>query len=185
MALDKFDLAILQVLQQDARASLQDISKRVGLSSTPCWTRIKRMESEGVIQGYTVRVDPLAVGLTDTVIVQVTLESHTDETLYAFGRALADIPEVLEAYLVSGDYDYYIRIAVGGTRGTQPLLRERLYHIPGIRHSKSSFVLRTLKEAMLPLSAAPVAPSSAPGKSRESRAHARTHPKSAAAPKRR
>src|SRR6476620_8408666 len=157
MAIDKFDLAILMILQQDARASLQEISKRVGLSSTPCWTRIKRMESEGVIQGYTVRVDPLAIGLTDTVIVQVTLESHTDETLYAFGRALEEIPEVLEAYLVSGDYDYYIRIAVKDTRDYERLLRERLYRIPGIRHSKSSFVLRTLKESLLPLSTAPVA----------------------------
>jgi Lrp/AsnC family transcriptional regulator, leucine-responsive regulatory protein len=156
MAIDKFDLAILVILQEDARASLQEISKRVGLSSTPCWTRIKRMESEGVIQGYTVKVDPLAIGLTDTVIVQVTLESHTDETLYAFGRALEEIPEVLEAYLVSGDYDYYIRIAVKDTRDYERLLRERLYRIPGIRHSKSSFVLRTLKESLLPLSTAPV-----------------------------
>jgi Lrp/AsnC family leucine-responsive transcriptional regulator len=159
MPIDKFDLAILMILQQDARASLQEISKRVGLSSTPCWTRIKRMEGEGVIQGYTVRVDPLAIGLTDTVIVQVTLESHTDETLYDFGRALEEIPEVLEAYLVSGDYDYYIRIAVRDTRDYERLLRERLYRIPGIRHSKSSFVLRTLKESLLPLSTAPVASS--------------------------
>ena len=119
----------------------------------------KRMESEGTIQGYTVRVDPLAIGLTDTVIVQVTLESHTDETLYEFGRALEEIPEVLEAYLISGDYDYYIRIAVRDTRDYERLLRERLYRIPGIRHSKSSFVLRTLKESLLPLSTAPVASS--------------------------
>jgi Lrp/AsnC family leucine-responsive transcriptional regulator len=157
MPIDKFHLAILIILQQDARASLQEISKRVGLSSTPCWTRIKRMEREGIIQGYTVRVDPLAIGLTDTVIVQVTLESHTDETLYEFGRALSEIPEVLEAYLVSGDYDYYIRIAVRDTRDYERLLRERLYLIPGIRHSKSSFVLRTLKESQLPLSTVPIA----------------------------
>jgi len=156
MSIDKFDLAILSVLQKDARASLQDISKHVGLSPTPCWTRIKRMETEGVIQGYTVRVDPPSVGLTETVIVQVTLESHTDETLYEFGRILEGIPEVLEAYLVSGDYDYYIRIAVKDTRDYERLLRERLYRIPGIRHSKSSFVLRTLKESLIPLSTAPV-----------------------------
>jgi len=174
MAIDKFDLAILMILQEDARASLQEISRRVGLSSTPCWTRIKRMETEGVIQGYTVRVDPLAIGLGDTVIVQVTLESHSDETLYAFGRALEEIPEVLEAYLVSGDYDYYIRIAVRDTRDYERLLRERLYRIPGIRHSKSSFVLRTLKESSLPLSTAPVASSSktSPKKGGESATHA-------------
>ena len=151
MELDKYDYAILGVLQQDARASLQDISARVGLSSTPCWARIKKMEGEGVIQGYTVRIDPAAIGFTETVIVQVTLESHNDETLVAFGKALEDIPEVLEAYLISGDYDYYIRIAVRDTRDYERLLRERLYRIKGIRHSKSSFVLRRLKESSTPL----------------------------------
>jgi Lrp/AsnC family transcriptional regulator, leucine-responsive regulatory protein len=153
MSVDKFDLAILKTLQADARASLQDISKRVGLSPTPCWSRIKKMEADGVIEGYTVRVNPAAVGLSETVIVQVTLESHTDETLFDFGKILEQIPEVLEAYLVSGDYDYYIRIAVKDTRDYERLLRERLYKIPGIRHSKSSFVLRTLKESLIPLSA--------------------------------
>ena len=89
MELDKFDLAILGVLQQDARASLQDISAKVGLSTTPCWTRIKKMETEGVIQGYTVKLDAAAIGFRETVIVQVTLESHTDEMLEAFGKALS------------------------------------------------------------------------------------------------
>jgi len=162
MNIDKFDLAILQVLQDDARASLQAISERVGLSSTPCWTRIKRMESQGVIRGYTVRVDAHSIGISETVIVQVTLESHTDETLNAFGKMLEQIPEVVEAYLVSGDYDYYIRIAVKDTRDYERLLRERLYRIPGIRHSKSSFVLRTLKESVIPLSAAPSAVPASP-----------------------
>jgi Lrp/AsnC family leucine-responsive transcriptional regulator len=155
MNLDKFDLAILAVLQQDARASLQDISARVGLSSTPCWNRIRRMESEGVIRGYTVRIDPAAVGFAETVIVQVTLESHSDETLYEFGRILGEIPEVLEAFLVSGDFDYLIRIAVRDTKDYERLLREKLYRIPGIRHSKSSFVLRRLKEADIPLTPPP------------------------------
>jgi Lrp/AsnC family leucine-responsive transcriptional regulator len=152
MALDKFDLAILRVLQKDARASLQEISAQVGLSSTPCWNRMKRMESECVILGYTVRIDPRLIGLTDTVIVQVTLESHNDEMLYKFGQALDEIPEVLEAFLVSGAYDYYIRLVVRDTRDYERLLRERLYKIPGIRHSVSSFVLRVLKQSTLPLS---------------------------------
>ncbi len=153
MELDSFDIAILTVLRDDARASLQDISNRVGLSTTPCWNRVKKMETEGVIQGYTVRIDPAAIGFTETVIVQVTLESHNDETLYAFGKALGEIPEVLEAFLISGDYDYYIRIAVRDTRDYERLLREKLYRIPGIRHSKSSFVLRRLKESEIPLEA--------------------------------
>lgn len=158
MQLDKFDRAILQALQDNARASLSDIGAAVGLSSTPCWNRIKRMEQAGVIRGYTVNIDPAALGFMDTVIVHVTLESHSEETLYEFGRALAQIPEVLEAFLVSGDYDYFIRIAVRDTRDYERLLREQLYRIPGIRHSKSSFVLRRLKESMLPLTAPHAAP---------------------------
>jgi len=151
MTLDKFDFAILHALQQDARASLHEISAQVGLSSTPCWNRIKRLEADGVILGYTVRIDPAKIGLMDTVIVQVTLESHNDEMLYKFGQALDEIPEVLEAFLVSGSYDYYIRLVVRDTRDYERLLRERLYKIPGIRHSISSFVLRVLKQSALPL----------------------------------
>lgn len=149
--LDRFDLAILAVLQRDARASLQDVSAAVGLSPTPCWNRIKRMEQEKVIRGYFARVDQATLGYADTVIVQLTLQSHTDSMIEQFGKALEDIPEVLEAYLVSGDYDYIVRIAVRDTKDYERLLRERLYKIPGIRHSKSSFVLRTLKESLTPL----------------------------------
>jgi len=151
MKLDKFDLAILSALQEDARMSLQDLSARVGLTSSPCWTRIKRMEDDGVIEGYAVRVNAAKLGLPDTVIVQVTLNDHSDAALFEFGQALEQIPEVLEAFLVSGDYDYYVRIAVADTRDYERLLRERLYKIPGIRHSKSSFVLRQLKQSQLPL----------------------------------
>ncbi|MDY7548290.1 Lrp/AsnC family transcriptional regulator [Glaciimonas sp. Gout2] len=144
------DFAILRALLQDSRKSLQDIGQEVGLSTTSCWNRIKRMESAGAIQGYTVKVDLAQLGYQDTVIIQVNLESHSDETLYEFGRILETIPEVMEAYLVSGDYDYYIRIAVKDTRDYERLLREKLYKIPGIRHSKSSFVLRTLKKSDTP-----------------------------------
>ncbi|PZQ74294.1 MAG: AsnC family transcriptional regulator [Variovorax paradoxus] len=109
-------MAILRILLADSRRTLQEIGAEVGLSATTCWGRIKRLEAEGVIKRYTVDVD-----------VQVTLESHTDETLYDFGRVLATIPEIQEAYLVSGDYDYYIRIAVRDTRDYERLLREKLY----------------------------------------------------------
>ena len=148
---DKTDLAILRVLLLDSRKTLQEIGSEVGLSPTSCWTRIKKLEATGVIKRYTVDVDPAKLGYHDSVIVQVTLESHTDETLYDFGRTLATIPEIQEAYLVSGDYDYYIRIAVRDTRDYERLLREKLYKIPGIRHSKSHFVLRVLKEASVPI----------------------------------
>jgi Lrp/AsnC family leucine-responsive transcriptional regulator len=148
---DRTDMAILRLLLEDSRRTLQDIGAEVGLSPTTCWSRIKRLEAEGVIKRYTIAVDPARIGYRDSVIVQLTLESHTEDTLYAFGQVLATIPEIQEAYLVSGDYDYYIRIAVRDTRDYERLLREKLYKIPGIRHSKSHFVLRVLKEATVPL----------------------------------
>ena len=149
--LEPVDQAILGILLLDSRKTLQEIGSAVGLSATSCWSHIKKLEAQGVIRRYTVSLDAAKLGYRDSVIVQLTLESHNDETLYKFGRALAEIPEVQEAYLVSGDYDYYIRIAVRDTRDYERLLREKLYKIPGIRHSKSSFVLRVLKEASVPL----------------------------------
>lgn len=149
--LDRYDLNILRELMEDSRRTLQEIGAVVKLSPTTCWSRIKRLEGEGVIKQYRVELDRGRLGYRDTVIVQLTLESHTDETLFEFGRVLAEIPEVMDAYLVSGDYDYYIRIAVKDTRDYERLLREKLYKIPGIRHSKSSFVLRVLKDAQVPL----------------------------------
>lgn len=151
LRLDRTDFAILRALQRDARMSLNEISAEVALTTSPCWARIKRMQDAGIIEGYTVRLNAEKVGWRDTVIVQVTLDSHSDAALEQFGQQLEQIPEVLEAFLVSGDYDYYLRIAVADTRDYERLLREKLYKIPGIRHSKSSFVLRQLKRGQLPL----------------------------------
>ena len=151
MLIDSLDRKILAVLQTNARASLQEVGQAVGLSASPCWSRIKRMEEAGVIEGYTVRLNPQALGLADTVMV--TLDSHSDNTLEKFGEVLASIPEVVEAHLVSGEYDYLLRVVVKDTRDYERLLREKLYKIKGIRHSQSSFVLRTLKRADLPLGA--------------------------------
>ena len=148
---DAADRAILAILLKDSRTPLQEISAAVGLSTTSCWNRIRRMTDTGLLQAYTVKVDLAQLGYNDTVIVHVTLDSHSEETLYEFGRALESIPEVLEASLISGDSDYFVRIAVKDTRDYERLLRERLYKIPGIRHSKSSFVLRTLKRTDTPL----------------------------------
>lgn len=103
-----------------------------------------------MIRQYNVDIDRAKLGYKDTVIVQLTLDSHTDQSLFDFGKVLAQIPEVLDACLVSGDYDYYLRIAVKDTRDYERLLREKLYKIPGIRHSKSSFVLRVLKDVNAP-----------------------------------
>lgn len=150
-SLDKFDIAILRALQKNGRASLQEISAEVGLTSSPCWTRIKRLEDSGIIEGYTVRLNAEKIGRPEQLIVQLTLNQHTDETMAEFARHLEAIPEVIDAYLVSGDYDYVLRLSVKDTRDYERLLREKLYKIPGLSHSKSSFVLRCLKAGAIPL----------------------------------
>ena len=83
MKLDKFDIAILEALQSDARLSLQDLGKQVGLTASPCWNRVKRLEEAGIIEGYTVRLSPEKLGLPETVILHVTLDNHSDEALFA------------------------------------------------------------------------------------------------------
>ncbi|AOY00227.1 Lrp/AsnC family transcriptional regulator [Jeongeupia sp. USM3] len=143
--LDEIDRKILRLLVNDGRLSNQKLAEQVNLSSTPCWNRVKALEEAGVISNYTAILDQRALGLPDIVIIEVTLERHDDEIFNRFGEALAQLPEVMEAYLVTGAYDYLIKVAVAGTEGYECFLRQKLYKLPGIRHSRSTFALRCLK----------------------------------------
>ena len=143
--LDEIDRKILRTLIKDARISNQKLSECVHLSPTPCWNRVRALESSGVIAEYVTILNQEALGFPDTVIIEVTLDRHDDEIFQRFGESLAELPEVMEAYLVTGDYDYLIKVAVTGTAGYERFLRDKLYKIPGIRHSRSTFALRCLK----------------------------------------
>ena len=143
--LDEIDRKILRILRSDGRITNQKLADSVHLSPTPCWNRVRALEEQGYIEGYAAILSQRALGLPDTVIIEVTLERHDDEMLERFGEELAKLPEVMEASLLTGDYDYLIKVAVAGTEGYERFLRQRLYKIPGIRHSRSTFVLRTLK----------------------------------------
>ena len=144
--LDEIDRRILRALQQDARLTTVQLAEKVGLSTTPCWNRLKRLETQGYIDGYIALINQEKLGLSETVIIEVTLDRHDEETLGRFGQLLAGLPEVIEAYLTTGDYDYLVKVAVESTAGYERFLREKLYRIPGIRHSRSSFTLRCLKK---------------------------------------
>ncbi|SPA34996.1 Lrp/AsnC family transcriptional regulator [Cupriavidus taiwanensis] len=143
--LDDTDRRILRELRRDGRLSNARLAEQVGLSATPCWNRVRALEESGVIEGYAALLNQQALGLPDTVLIEVTLERHDDDMLYRFGKALAELPEVMEAYLLTGEYDYLIKVAVAGTQGYEEFLRHKLYKLPGLRHSRSTFVLRTLK----------------------------------------
>lgn len=147
-ALDETDRRILRELRRDGRLSNAKLAEKVGLSPTPCWNRVRSLEEGGVIEGYSALLSQQALGLPDTVIIEVTLERHDDEMFAKFGQALAELPEVMEAYLLTGEYDYLIKVAVAGTAGYEEFLRKKLYKIPGLRHSRSTFVLRCLKRSV-------------------------------------
>jgi Lrp/AsnC family leucine-responsive transcriptional regulator len=114
----------------------------------PCWTLLKRLESSGAIQRYVAILDHKAIGLANIVFVEVTLNKHDDKVLEEFGAALARMPEVVEAVLVTGEYGYLVKVAVAGTEHYEKFLRESLYRIPGIQHSRSTFGFRALKETV-------------------------------------
>ncbi len=143
--MDEIDHRILRELQWHARMSNAELAQRVRLSPSPCWNRVRNLEKQGIIEKYVTIFSQTALGLPDTVIVYVTLDHHDDEALHRFEAALAKLPEVLEAYLLSGEADYFIKVAVAGTAAYERFLREKLYKIPGINHSRTSFTLRCLK----------------------------------------
>ncbi|WP_253188611.1 Lrp/AsnC family transcriptional regulator [Rhodobacter sp. 24-YEA-8] len=149
--MDAIDRRILLELSRDGRLTNSQLAEKVGLSASPCWQRTRRLETEGYIRGYTATIDRARLGVPDTVLIEVTLDRHDDAVLENFGRQMAGMPEVLEVWLVTGEYDYMIRVAVNGTRGYEEFLRKRLYRVPGIRHSRSSFALRCLKEGGTPV----------------------------------
>lgn len=146
MQIDDIDRRILRELRCDGRLSNTRLAAAVGLSTTPCWNRVRALEDAGLIEGYTALLSQTGLGYPDTVIIEVTLDRHDDEIFDKFGQALAELPEVMEAYLLTGDYDYLIKVAVAGTAGYEEFLRRKLYKLPGLKHSRSTFVLRCLKK---------------------------------------
>jgi Lrp/AsnC family leucine-responsive transcriptional regulator len=145
--LDDIDRHILRTLGGDGRISNQKLADTVNLSPTPCWHRVKALEEAGYIAGYAALLDQRLLGMPDTVIIEVTVDRHDDEIFKAFSDALAELPEVMEAYLLSGEYDYLIKVAVAGTEGYERFLRQKLYKLPGVRHTRSTFALRCLKRS--------------------------------------
>jgi DNA-binding Lrp family transcriptional regulator len=150
--LDPADRRILRELQKDGRISIADLSERVGLTSTPCWRRVRDMERRGVIRGYGCLVDPIAVGLEVEALVQVTLERHAALAIDEFVAELKTIPNVVEAVSLTGQYDAQLRVLAPSIAAFEQILMTRLMKIPGVAHLNSTFVLnRLVDRAELPV----------------------------------
>ncbi|CUW39614.1 Bkd operon transcriptional regulator [Magnetospirillum sp. XM-1] len=139
---DTFDRRIIAELQRDGRMSIAELSTRVGLSTSPCWRRVRLLEESGVIRGYTALVDPAALGLGLDVFVAASLDLHRAA---AFEDAVRQCPEVLECYAMTGEQDYLMHIAAADIAAFDRFLRETLIHLPGVQNIKSSFALKAVK----------------------------------------
>ena len=152
MRLDRIDYAILDHLQRDARATSGELAEAAGLSASPAHRRQKLLEDAGIIRGYVALLDQDRVGLPVSVFVSVRLLAQTDEHLAAFETAIAELPEVMECYVMSGASDYLLRVVAPDLGAYEEFLRTRLTRIPGVRGVESAFALkRVVYRTNLPL----------------------------------
>ena len=150
--LDRIAWCILDRLQRDARISNTDLAREVGLSPSPCLRRVRELEQSGVIKDYVTLLEPAEVGLPISVFVQVTLERQVERALETFEHAMLDRAEVMECYLMTGDSDYLLRVAVADVQAYEAFLKEHLTRVPGVSGIKSSFALNQVKyRTALPL----------------------------------
>lgn len=150
--LDEFDRKILRALQHNGDYSMNELGDLVGLSHTPCWRRIKRLESEGYIRSKVTLLDANKLNLSVTVHAYITIKSHDEDSLNAFESAVMDIKEVVECYSTTGDKDYLLRIIVSSVSEYEQLLKQKLVHLPNVASVNSTFALKQVKyTTQLPL----------------------------------
>ena len=145
IVLDSADRRILAVLQEQPEISIAELAPLVGLSQTPCWRRMKRLQEVGVIAGRVWLLRPEALGLTVNVFAQLKLKQHDEETLEALESRARALPQVVECFSMSGDGDYLLRVVVASVSDYERLLKKVLLHLPGVGSVSSSFALAAVK----------------------------------------
>jgi DNA-binding Lrp family transcriptional regulator len=154
MEIDSIDNRILSILQTDARISNQDLAERVGLSPSPCLRRVKALEARGIVQRYVALVDPSAVGQGLQAVVQVRLDRQTSDSVARFEKELLKYPQVLECYLIAGDWDYVLRVVARDLDEFREFCVNRLAKIAGVGNLKSNISMKQVKySTALPLTA--------------------------------
>ena len=149
---DATDRRILEVIQEEARISNSELADRIGLSPSPCWRRVRTLEDNGVIERYVTLVNAKAVGLPITVFATVALEKQVESALESFEMAVMERPEVMECNLMTGEFDYLLRVVVPDLAAYERFLMDHLTRIKGIASIKSSFSLKQVSyKTALPL----------------------------------
>ncbi len=143
--LDNHDKKILIALQDNADLSMADLGDKVGLSHTPCWRRVKRLEEEGYIKRRVTLLSPAKLQLNVSVHAYITIKRHDEESLLAFESAVQEVPEIVECYSTTGDKDYLLRMVVSTVDDYESLLKKRLVHLPNVASVNSVFALKQVK----------------------------------------
>jgi Lrp/AsnC family transcriptional regulator, leucine-responsive regulatory protein len=152
MRLDTTDLRILDELQRDGALSNVELAKRVHLSPSPCLARVKALEASGVIDRYVAIANATKLGLGLNVFISISLKSQSKQSLADFERRIAEHDEVMECYLMTGDSDYLIRVAVADIGALEKFILNQLSPIPGLEKIRSSFALKQVRyKTALPL----------------------------------
>jgi Lrp/AsnC family leucine-responsive transcriptional regulator len=150
--LDRHDVILLSELQRDCRQTVQQLAAAAGLSSTPCWKRVKELENEGFIRGYAALVDREKVGLSLCVLAELNLTRHNEDDVRQFERAVAACPQIVSCYATTGQADYVIKVLVPDIKTYESFLHDTAFKLPGVTHVRSSVVLKEVKaETRLPL----------------------------------
>ena len=144
--MDDIDRKILSILQVDSQISMAALSQRIGLSLSACHRRVKLLEANGTIRGYAAQLARKAVGLEVQVFIEVKLNSQRREDLEAFEQAIRAMPEILECHMITGEFDFLIRVCVRSPTDYETLYRERLSAIPAVSQMKTLLSLATVKE---------------------------------------
>ncbi|OHV12283.1 Lrp/AsnC ligand binding domain-containing protein [Kushneria phosphatilytica] len=144
--LDRIDLDILRCLQENARISYVDLAARVGLSTTPCLERVRRLERTGVIRGYRALLDPKALRSNLMVFIEISLENQSPTAFDEFRQAVLQLPQIRECHLVSGQFDYILKCRIPEMSAYRQLLGDVVLRLPGVKESKSYVVMEEVKE---------------------------------------
>lgn len=152
--LDRIDIKILEVLQQDARISNIDLARQVGLSPSPCHRRMRMIEEAGLVKQYVTLLDRIAVGLELTAFVEVALGHKEPKTITAFQQAVQELPEIMECHVMTGESDYMLRIAAQDIESFRSLIMTKILAMPGVDRTRTNISLGEVKyTTSLPLSA--------------------------------
>lgn len=144
--MDRTDRRILHRLQEEPDISVVELAKAVGLSHTPCWRRLKKLEADGVVQGRAMLLNPSALDLGVVVFANLRLKQHDEDTLEALEEAARALPQVTDCYSMSGDSDYLLRVVVSNIDEYEKFLKKFILHLPGIASVNSNFVLKSIKK---------------------------------------